>query len=452
MLGSIARIVTQFKQRWHSVLEDEAIRQACRAAGHQWRERALDPVTTVRMFLLQILYGNVACNFVPHLAQKQVTGSSYCEARARLPLAALQTLLTNCTGQMTECVRDTGRWLGHRLFLMDGCNFSMPDTPELRDYFGQPAGQAEGCGFPVAHWLALVHFGTGLIQKAIVSRVSSHDLPSVPQVHPELEAGDVAAGDRSFCSFGHLALLMVRGVHGIFRAHGKQIIDFTPNRPHVAPGRNAGRKAGQPSSRWIQSLGVEDQLVEWTRPDTVPSWFTPEAWAALPAKLILRELRYTIDRPGFRVQSVKLVTTLLDPRIYTKDELARAYGLRWHIETCFGHLKTTMRMDIMRCQTVQGVLKELTMFLLVYNLVRMTMLEAAKRQHVTPDRISFVDALRWLATAHPGGTLPNLVINPCRPGRVEPRYRKRRPKGPYPWMKVIRAKLKQLLLSQGLGA
>ena len=139
MLGSIARIVTQFKQRWHSVLEDEAIRQACRAAGHQWRERALDPVTTVRMFLLQILYGNVACNFVPHLAQKQVTGSSYCEARARLPLAALQTLLTNCTGQMTECVRDTGRWLGHRLFLMDGCNFSMPDTPELRDYFGQPS-------------------------------------------------------------------------------------------------------------------------------------------------------------------------------------------------------------------------------------------------------------------------------------------------------------------------
>jgi hypothetical protein len=452
MVGSMARIVAQFKQSWQQELEPAAIERACREAGHQWRKRELDPVTTVRMFLLQILFGNVSCDFVPRLAQKKVTGSSYCEARGRLPLAALQALLTSCTTRMAESVRDTGRWLGHRLFLMDGCNFSMPDTPELRNYFGQPAGQAEGCGFPVAHWLALVHFGTGLIQKAIVSRVNSHDLPSVPQVHPELEAGDVAVGDRAFCSFGHFALLVARGVHGIFRAQAKLIIDFTPHRPYVLPGRNAGRKSGQPSSRWIKSLGEEDQLVEWIRPSTVPSWFTAEAWAALPVILTLRELRYTIQRPGFRVRSVTLVTTLLDPRIYTKDELARAYGLRWHIETCFGHLKTTMRMDVMRCQTVSGVLKELTMFLLVYNLVRMTMLEAATRQGVAPDRISFVAALRWLATACPGEELPDLLINPLRPGRVEPRHRKRRPKGPYPWLKEIRSKLKELMLSQELGA
>jgi hypothetical protein len=290
MVDSMARIVAQFKQSWQQELEDEAIRQACREAGHRWRERELDPVTTVRMFLLQILFGNVACNFVPHLAQKKVTGSSYCEARARLPLPALQALLTSCTARMTECVRDTGRWLGHRLFLIDGCNFSMPDTPELRDYFGQPAGQAEGCGFPVAHWLALVHCGTGLIQKAIVSRVSSHDLPSVPQVHPELEAGDVVVGDRAFCSFGHLALLLARGAHGIFRAHAKLLIDFTPGRPHAAPRHRRNGQPRRPLSRWLQSLGPEDQLVEWIRPAAVPSWMTAEAWAALPVTLVLREL------------------------------------------------------------------------------------------------------------------------------------------------------------------
>jgi hypothetical protein len=452
MVGSIARIVAQFKQSWQRELEDEAIERACREAGHKWRDRELNPVTTVRMFLLQILFGNVACEFVPHLAGKKVTGSSYCTARGRLPLAAFQALLTSCTQRMAECVRDTGRWLGHRLFLIDGCHFSMPDTPELRDYFGQPPGQAEGCGFPLAHWLALVHFGTGLIQKAIVSRANSHDLPSTPQVHPELEAGDVVVGDRAFCSFGHLAQLVVRAVHGIFRAHQALIIDFTPQRPHRPPGRRRKGQPRRPSSRWIKSLGPEDQLVEWFRPAAVPKWMTAEAWAALPATLTVRELRYTIDRPGFRVQRVTLVTTLLDPQIYTKDELARAYGLRWHIETCFGHLKTTMRMDVMHCKTVRGVLKEFTMFLLVYNLVRMTMLEAAKRQHVAPDRISFVDALRWLATARPGDELPDLVVNPLRPGRVEPRHRKRRPKGPYPWLKEIRSKLKELLISQGLGA
>jgi hypothetical protein len=119
------------------------------------------------MFFLQILYGNAACEFVPHLAGKDVTGSAYCTARGRLPLAALQILLARCTTKMAECVRDTGLWLGHRLFLLDGSSFSMPDTAELQEHFGQPGGPAAGCGFPTAHWLALVHFGSGLFQKVI---------------------------------------------------------------------------------------------------------------------------------------------------------------------------------------------------------------------------------------------------------------------------------------------
>ncbi|MBC7854481.1 MAG: transposase [Pirellulaceae bacterium] len=123
-----------------------------------------------------------------------------------------------------------------------------------------------------------------------------------------------------------------------------------------------------------------------------------------------------------------LVTSLLDPVRDPQAALAEAYGLRWTIETAFGHLKTTMKMDVLRCQTVRGIETELTMFHLVFNLVRMTVLEAAQRQGVPPERISFVDALRWLATAQPGEELPELVINPSRPGGVEPRVRKRRPK------------------------
>lgn len=450
MFANVAQIVRQFKQSWSRELEDEAIRQACRDAGHRWRERALGPVVTVKMFLLQILYGNTACEHVPHLAGKDVTGSAYCTARGRLPLAALQTLLTRCTAQMAASVRDTGRWLGHRLFLLDGSSFSMPDTDELRNHFGQSGEQAKGCGFPTAHWLALLHFGSGLFQKVLTAPLRTHDLNGVAQLHPELETGDVLLGDRAFGSFGHLACLVLRGLHGIFRAHQKLLIDFTPGRPHAVPGQGkSDRKTGQPRSRWIQRLGEDDQIVEWFRPVEVPAWLSSEAWATLPATLRIRELRYTLARPGFRVRTVLLVTTLLDPERYTKAQLAEAYGLRWTIETCFKHLKTTMKMDVLRCETVRGVLKEVTMFLLVYNLVRMTILQAAQRQGVPPERISFIDALRWLATAQPGDELPDLVILPSRSGRVEPRVRKRRPKE-FPLMKQPRAELRKALLEQAV--
>ena len=453
MLRSVTEILRQFKRSWCRELEDEAILQACEEAGHKYRKRDLDPVTTIRMFLLQILYGNVACNFVPHLAGKDVTGSAYCAARGRLPVKLFELLLSRCTAQMAECVRDTGLWLGHRLFLTDGSGFSMPDTKELREHFGQSGKQREGCGFPTAHWLALVHFGSRLFQKVYTAPLRTSDLNGITELHPELAAGDVLVGDRAFGSFGHFALLIARGVHGIFRAHGALIIDFTPGRAH-SPVNRKQVVQGQslPHSRWIKSLGELDQIVEWTRPYIVPTWLNKEAWLALPETLLIRELRYTIARPGFRVKTVTLTTTLLDPVRYPKDQLAEAYGLRWTIETCFNHIKTTMKMDVLHCETVRGIQKELHMFLLVYNLVQMVILEAAQKQNVPPDRISFVDALRWLATAQPGDELRDLVVNPCRPGRLEPRVRKRRFKGPYPYMMRPRAELRKELERKLLAA
>lgn len=94
------------------------------------------------MFLVQLLFGNVACNHVPHLARKDVTGSAYCQARRRIPPAALEMLLTRCTAKMAECPRDTGWSLVHRLFFVDGSSYSLPDTPELQEHFGQSGQQA----------------------------------------------------------------------------------------------------------------------------------------------------------------------------------------------------------------------------------------------------------------------------------------------------------------------
>jgi hypothetical protein len=101
-------------------------------------------------------------------------------------------------------------------------------------------------------------------------------------------------------------------------------------------------------------------------------------------------------------------------------------------------------MDVLKSQTVAGVRKEIRIFGLAYNLVRRVMQAAARRQRVPVARISFVDALRWLRQAKVGEALPDLVVNPERPGRCEPRVRKRRPK-PYPRMTRPRDELKKEL-------
>jgi hypothetical protein len=148
---------------------------------------------------------------------------------------------------------------------------------------------------------------------------------------------------------------------------------------------------------------------------------------------------------------VTLVTTLVDAELYPLVELAELYRKRWEVEGHLKALKTTMKMEVLRCETVAGVSKELLMFALVYNLVRLVMLEASRRQGAPVDRISFVDALRWLTEARPGAALPKLVVNPDRADRVEPRMRKRRPK-PYPLMTKPRSELRKALLKQKVAA
>jgi len=167
-------------------------------------------------------------------------------------------------------------------------------------------------------------------------------------------------------------------------------------------------------------------------------------FAQLPNGLQVRELRYRVQRKGFRVKAITLVTTLVDPVLYSVEALAQLYCARWGIETNYAHLKTTMGLAVLKCKTVDGVLKELIVFALIYNLVRLVMGQAAQRQHVDMDRISFLDALRWLAAARDDEILITLVVNPHRPYRYEPRVRKRRPKQ-YPLMQSPRLELRKSL-------
>ena len=454
MVGTVTEALKHIQAELATLLDAPTILALCREMGYQWRERQLDPVTTVHLFLLQILHRNTACAHLPHLAGQRFTASAFCQARTRLPLFVLEQLLRRTSAVCEQTTHDEGRWRGHRTFLVDGSSVSMPDTPELQEAFGQPSGQRPGCGFPVAHLLALFHAGTGFVLEALAAPWHTHDMAEVATLHAALRPGDVLVGDRAFCSFAHLALLRQHGLHAVFRVHQRQLVDFTPSRPHTIPKPPAGQ-TGLPRSRWLRQLGGTDQLVEWVKPVRLPThppeWLTPELCAALPAVLCVRELRYRVTHAGFRTQTVTLVTTLLDVDLYPADALAALYGTRWQVESNLRHLKQTMGLDVLHCKRLVGVLKELTVFALVYNLVRVVMLTAAKRQGVPLERISFIDALRWLSTARPGEPLPPLVVNPHRPGRVEPRAVKRRPK-PYPLLTKPRREARKALIQQSVGA
>jgi hypothetical protein len=421
----IIPILDRLRQDIAACLSSETIEAACRQVNYSWRKRVLDPATTIYLFLLQILHGNTACQHVVHFGGWSFSDSAYCQARKRLPLALFHALLEATAAAFRSATAGSSRWLGHRVWVVDGSSFSMPDEPELQRHFGQPGGQRVGCGFPVAKWLALFDLATGMLLRSAAAPLRTHEMSQSSAISRELEPGDIVLGDRGFCSYAHLALLTQRGLHAVFRIHQKQIVDFTPGRPQARSGSKD--LPGLPRSRWVLAQGDSDQIVIWFRPKRKASWMSQEEHAALPEEIAVRELRYRVEAKGYRVHEITLVTTLLEAAIYPASELADLYYRRWQVEINFRHIKISMKMDVLRCKTVDGILKELAMFALAYNLVRSVMMESARVQGVEPDRIGLVDTVRWLIGSE-GDDLSVLVVNPKQPGRVEPRVVKRRPK------------------------
>jgi len=425
MALTISQILGQFKTDVNKALSAEIIRNVCDRLGHVWRDRLLDPVITIHAFLVQILHGNTACSALARLTGLAFSATAYCKSRKRLPLMVFAMLVQRVCDALIPEKDKTGLWHGHRTWTMDGSSFSMSDTATLREHFGQPSAQAKGCGFPVAHMLALFHAATGFLQHVQASPLRTHDMKYAATMHPEMAEGDILVADRGFASFAHLALLSVRKMHAVFRCHQKQIVNFRVGRKHTKQGKP---RTGLPRSRYVRRLGRWDQLVEYTKPKDKPKWMDKETYAALPETLMVREIRYLTPQRGYRTQVITLVTTLLDPDTYPATEIAELYRSRWQIELNFRHLKTTMKLEVLHCKTVEGVMKELYMFAIAYNLVRLVMLEASRRQEVPLERISFVDALRWLRDSPAGALLTELVVNPERQGRIEPRVLKRRKK------------------------
>jgi hypothetical protein len=431
------------------------INQLARANGLVFRETKLTPGNTLRLFAQQIACGNIACSAVHHLAGEAFSDAAWCQARQRLPMGMIEQVHRQLIDEARDELKlndDVGdgqyRWRGHRLHVVDGSTDSMPDTPALRMHYGVPSPSREGLGFPAAHLMLLFDHRSGLLIDCHDTHVDTHDASVVSQVHPHLQPGDVVLGDDAFGSYVHLALLLQANLHAIMPAHHKRIVDFSPDRPFAHPRKGSGKKyaqqrKGKTHSRRIKMLGIDDQLVEYFKPPNKPDWMNEQQWAAVPESIIVREIRRTVRRHGFRPITLTIATTLLDPEAYPADELIELRLTRWMVETNLRHLKITLGMDILKCKTVEGVRKERLMFLLVYNLLRRVMLQAARSQGVNVNRLSFADTLAWLRYGDIS-VLPRIKINPLRPGRLEPRVLKRAKKQ-YPYMTRPRSELKAQL-------
>ena len=369
--------------------------QLCHEHHVIFRERLLTPLVTLRLFLMQILQGNCSIAALRQHSGLDFAKSSYADSRKRLPLQLLQSLLHWLHEQAERSV-DVVRKIGQRILIVDCSTYSTEDTPELHEHFTLPAGAREGVGYPMGKLMGLLDAATGMFVSLLSLPLFQHDMRSVISLHPMLRAGDILLGDRAFCSFAHFVLLQGRGVFACVRLHQR---------------------------RKNQIGGFQ----RWEKPAKGPAWMDAGQYFLLPKFIDVRIVRYTIANKGYRTRHVLIATTLMDETLWPDEKIAELYGHRWHIETCFDHLKTTMKMNVLRCKTLEGVHKELAVYLAVYNLVRLAMLKAAEAQGVSPWRISFVDAMRWLAARMLGlEGVGRLIVNPDRAGRSQLRVIRRR--------------------------
>lgn len=415
--------------------------------GSASRQRRFSPLVTFWAFLAQVLSPDSACRDAVRKAQAwwalrhqldiSPHTSAYCQARARLPDTMLHRIHRHVCDRMEANVPSDSLWRGRPVKVVDGTGLSMPDTACNQAAYPQPFPQKPGCGFPLMKLVGIFSLASGALLHFTRSTLYVHESQLFVQLWPYLLKGDVVLGDRGFCSFLSVGSLLAKGVDSIMRLHQTRQVDF----------------------RRGKRLAKDDQLILWQRPPKRRTEHHPEKLAALPQSLTLRQIRLHVQIKGFRSHTIILVTTLLDPVAYPAEAIRQLYFQRWNVELHFREIKTLLALDVLRCLSPAMVEKELLIHVIAYNLVRSVMQQAALRHHVDLERLSFKGALDTLShfaeAVHAAHGKPRrqaelldamfqLIAQdqlPLRPGRSEPRAKKRRPNA-YPFLTKPRRKMR----------
>ncbi len=431
------------------ILNEQVIEAKLTAAKVKYRKRLLTPLVTIWAFLYQVLDADkslanavkqihcwlvVEGSFAPSLN----TGG-YAKARKRLNEKVLQSLFEHTGQALSAAARSELLWQGRSVKLLDGSNVVMADTAANQEEYPQHKNQKVGCGFPIAKLVVMFSLTTAAAIGVRIAALNTSEITLARSWYGTLESNDVVLADRAYGSYVDLALVQQQGADGVFRKHQSRKSDF----------------------RRGQRLGKNDHIVTWTRPTHRPQGMEQAEFEALAQTLEVREVRFSVDRPGWRTQSVIVVTTLLDPKTYPKDQLADLYGRRWQAEINLDHIKTTLGMEMLQAQSPEMVRKEIYVHLMAYNLLRYLMWQAASqadkvalrlslqgsRQSFNQFRSLLAEAGRVRLSRYSQNLLDLIAqtVVPLRPNRYEPRKRKRRPKA-FPLMNEPRATLQQKLL------
>jgi len=387
------------------------------------RQRELPRVTVFWAFLGQVLRRGASCRWALARVQAEAVGrghqppgdstGAYCQARSVLSLAWLQALSAVLSRWFER--RTHGQWRGRTVRLIDASGFSMPDTDKNRAVWPYAGGQKPGCGFPTGKLVGLFCLHTGRMLAFAQGIWKAHDLSLARKLLGYLQAGEVLVADRAYCGWFFLAQLLNLKVDFVIRLH---------------------------QTRLVRTRRYHSWLETWQKPQR-PAGQSVCAWKKQPAALKIRLVRFRIEVRGFRTRSVIVVTSLLDERTFPDSAIAELYRLRWQIELHYRQIKTNLALDVLRGLSPSMIERELLMHALAYNLVRALLLECALEHAVPVERLSFKGALdalqvwaeRALASSnyrrHARRTLLARLATdlvPLRPGRHEPRARKRRTK------------------------
>jgi hypothetical protein len=434
------------------VLSADLVARALAAAGATWHDRVYTPLVTLWVFLGQVLSADHSCRAaVARLNAHRATGGqrpcsartgAYCQARQRLPEGFVADVARGTGRALDDGVDPRWLWKKRRVYVYDGSSVTMPDTPANQAAYPQPAAQRPGLGFPLARIAALFSLACGAVVDVGICRYAGKGQSELGLLRKLLDLfrpGDVVLADRLMCAWTEMVMLRLRGVDAVVRL-GKRRADF----------RRGTR------------LGPGDHVVRWPKPRK-PRTIDQASYDALPEVLVVRECRVRVDRPGFRVRSLVVATTLVDPAEFTAGDLAGLYRQRWSAELDLRSLKQTLQMDVLRCKTPGLVRQELWAHVLAYNLIRTVMAQAAVDHGIEPRTISFKGAVQTLEAFQPGialtagrglghrRSLYEVLLDAvashrvaAQPDRYEPRRRKRRPK-PYDRLMVPRAEAKRAM-------
>ena len=399
------------------------------------RERLFPPTETLSMFLAQAMSQDRSCqSIVDDVAIKRLIGGlpvcsthtgAYCQARKRLPLEMISTLTCHTGRTITERTPNRWHWRGRPVRLVDGATVTLPDTPDNQEVYPQPSSQQAGLGFPLCRLVGIICLASGAVLNSAMGPCQgkgSDEQSLLRSMLDTLESGDILLGDAFYATYFLLCALQERDVDGVFEQQGsrRRSTDF-----------RRGRRLGQ-----------RDHVIELRKPKIKPAWMSQADYDQAPDSLKAREL-YT----GGKI----LMTTLLCPKRTSKAALKTLYRDRWHVELDLRNIKTTLGMEMLSCRTPAMAEKEIWVYLLAYNLIRLLMAQAAFLADILPRQLSFKHTLQlWIswrqsgARSYDGDQLAGLFILIAqqkvgnRPGRIEPRAVKRRPK-PFPLLTKLRS-------------